>query len=143
MASILGQPRRVINPNTKKFEFVNRLAGRQGDHDQDYRYWNRLPVNRPITPMMTHTQWEIKKFNVYMYGRGIDINLNGDTFANKLVPLTQTVANSINFSKDNICKQTLATGMGWMGMFHMFKNATCYNASYHHPSMEWFPYASK
>ena len=34
MASILGQPRRVINTNTKKFEFVDKLAGR-----------NRLAVN--------------------------------------------------------------------------------------------------
>ena len=94
-------------------------------------------------PMMTHTQWEMEKLNKYMYGRGIDINLNVDAFSNKLVPLTQKVWNSINFSKDNICKQTLATGMGWMGMFHMFKAANCYNASYHHPSKKWVPYASK
>ena len=108
---------------------------------EKYEIWEyKKVINRPILPMMTHTEWEITKLNNYLFGRSIDINLNLNN--QYYIPLTKNKYNEINYKNHNICKQQIVSGMGWMGMFTMFKSTPCYSTQLHHPSTKWFPVAT-
>ncbi|ETO14014.1 hypothetical protein RFI_23353 [Reticulomyxa filosa] len=136
MSSLLGQPRRILtltststsNSFSFSFSFLSTV--------QTEYHWYSMPVNRPIVPMMTHTPWEIEKFNLYMLGRAIDIDL-ADPSARHF-PLTAALRSKIPFRTHNICKLQVAASMGWIGVFDAFQHISCYNPLYHHPG-SWFP----
>ncbi|ETO24347.1 hypothetical protein RFI_12810, partial [Reticulomyxa filosa] len=147
MSSLLGQPRRVLSSSLKQQQQQHSSSSSSSSSsfmflssiDTD-EHWHSIPVNRPILPMMTHTDWEIQKLNRYMFGRAIDIDITHPQ--HQLFPLTPAVKSQIQYKTEHICKLQVSASMGWMGLFDGFKRAHCYRAQYHHPGT-WFPVADK
>ena len=130
MSSILSQPRRVFIEGDDKYKFI-------WNWDQQYEY--KIPVNRMIIPVMTNVGWEIDKLNLYTMGRVVNVDIDD----NDKILLPQQQDSDINFQSHRICKQQITAGMGWMGLFQMFKSVNCYNKDWHHPGQKWFPIANK